>query len=227
MNGRTWFHTDEPIPPSCITKVIPLTLEMKREFVKTRHVDLDEEIIEEGRDAPLYHSMDFKKSMDVFMNDKMPAKWQHNLPRIGKVFGNSFTRNKNLKWCSNMVSLTMDQTKLSQGHKIIPLDGEAIFQYSISGKLPWHGTLKDRIAHSHDEPLSEEFVVGDITPLHKYIRSIELGSNRGCESSGWEAIQLCELVKDYSQKFGIPLKIHQKFLKYIEDTKAYWAEDDE
>jgi hypothetical protein len=40
MNGRTWFHTDQPIPPECITRVVPLTLALTRAVVAGKPVSL-------------------------------------------------------------------------------------------------------------------------------------------------------------------------------------------
>jgi hypothetical protein len=40
MNGRTWFHTNEPIPPECIARVVPLTLDLTRAVVAGEPISL-------------------------------------------------------------------------------------------------------------------------------------------------------------------------------------------
>ena len=55
---------------------------------------LTESILDEERGGYLYHGMNEAKALAVFSNDSIPANWQSNLPGIGRVDGNSFSRNK-------------------------------------------------------------------------------------------------------------------------------------
>ena len=149
----------------------------------------------EGRNAPLYHTMEYNKAMDVFQNDMMPARWEHKIPGGDIVKGNSFTRNKNLRW-GNAIFLICDQQAIAYSNKIIPLDGEYAWAHSLDRPLPYN--RQDRLRHqspwgdrevwnsttkqkeiSRTQPLSEEFVVGDIKNLHRIIRKIYLLDSEG------------------------------------------------
>lgn len=132
-----------------ITKIDDLGSSIKKE-------SLDETfaatfLLTEGRDAPLFHSMDERKAMDVFKKDKMEARWDHTIPwtkpggmdnyddpkttnkSVWKhredmtVKGNSFTRNR-WAWFSGSYNtmLEVDQAKLNQTNRIITIDGDLV-----------------------------------------------------------------------------------------------------
>ncbi len=131
----------------------------------------------ESRLAPLYHFMNFQKMQNVFENDLMPARWIHDIPGIGKVRGNSFTRNPRLEMF-RVTKITVDQLKLSQTHKIIPLDGQATFSRSSS----WTIHRTDRNTVRPDRLLlMEEFVFGDIKNLHIFISNMEMSFIRSLQ----------------------------------------------
>ena len=107
---------------------------------------ISEQRLDEGRDAPLYHMMDARKAESIFRNDTMYATTQHKLPSHGYIFGSSFTR-----WAKrwNTVSgnkaygsvwIEVDQTKLTQRHKMIPVDGE----WALGFKHGYPEQYKDR-----------------------------------------------------------------------------------
>ena len=204
----------------------------------------------EGRDAPLYHTMDYDKAIDVFENDFMPALWTHNIPGIGKVDGNSFSRNKNLRF-RNHVLLTINQRAITK-NKIIPLDGHAIFAYTDYPHFRSIDDNRDRNQHdsrkgyngigwgdsrSHDgkitrgQPLSEEFVVGDIKNLHTIITEIYLFENvHYYKIIGNKRIsELFETAKIFSEKYNIPLKIQPTVQEKLNDylDKEQYDDDDE
>lgn len=184
----------------------------------------------ESRSAPLYHIMEFEKATNVFETDVMPARWEHLIPKVGKVMGNSFTRNKQFK--DRLVRITVDQARLAQNHRIIPVDGERIFRHtykSAEDPNPERGELTlgargDR--EMNRTPLSEEFVVGDIKPLHRYLTSIEIGKPNFYVISGFNAIRLLETTQAYAEKFGVPLTIAPEYIESVEEIKQRWADED-
>jgi hypothetical protein len=183
----------------------------------------------ESRSAPLYHIMEFKKAISVFEADMMPARWEHLVPKIGKLLGNSFTRNKEFK--NRLVRITVDQARLAHTHRIIPVDGERIFMHttkSAEDPTPERGELSlgrrgDRDMNT--TPLAEEFVVGDIKQLHRFITKIEIGTPNFSVISGANAIHLLETTQAYAAKYGIELVVSQRFIDNVEEIKQRWADE--
>ena len=179
----------------------------------------------EAREAPLYHYMDYEKSMDVFGRDEMHAYWRHTIPGMGDVKGNSFSRNPRFGYPGRPVKLTVDQAKLAQTNKIVPLDGEMIFRGwgGIGKPRPGHA---DRIMNSRPghSQLAEEFVVGDINRLHRCITNIELQNPNVYHMSGQEIINLDEAVRAYAAKYEIPLSVHPNYEAKLEEIRERWAE---
>ena len=163
----------------------------------------------ESRDAPLYQMVQRKKAEYIFSTDSMPARHIHDIPRYGKVMGNSFTRNSKLVWWG-VVWLQINQTRLRQRHKIIPVDGEYVLSVMRGAKLD--NDNRDRIS----EHLSEEFVVGDIVHLHYYITKITMRySNAFRLLSRIDILTLHKLVNDYANNWNIPLEIDQEITRVI------------
>ena len=141
---------------------------------------LSEIFLIEARQAYLYHWMSVGKTQNVFANDLMPARWQHNIPGISKpVVGNSFSRNSSLRYNKNPIKITVDQIKLTHTNKIIPADGYVIYRKGDD--------------HAHRE-LCEEFVVGPIKNIHNCIVQIE------CEKK-YEY-----LVSEYAKQWNISVQ---------------------
>lgn len=197
-----------------------------------RYIDLFE-----GRDAPLYHTMDYDKAMDVFENDFMPARWTHKIPGIGAVVGNSFSRNKNLRF-RNHVLLTVNQRAITK-NKIIPLDGNAIFSYTTSGRsfdrndfdrnrhdprkgykgIGWGDTKSSDGKIIRGQTLSEEFVVGDIKQLHTIITKIYLFMSPNYMLYERQCFKLFEITKAYSEKYNITLSLSNDFQSIVDEYK--------
>lgn len=165
-----------------------------------RWMQISESLLSEGRDAPLYHTMDYKKAEAVFLDDTMEARWGHRIPGYGKVMGNSFTRNKLLRWRDHIM-LDIDQSKLAQTHKIIPLDGHMIYTAGHLSPSEF-GKVRAPIDRLGSQPLSEEFVVGDIKNLHRYITSITLLEYR---SYAGDVSYVYQFTSAYAKKWNIPL----------------------
>lgn len=178
----------------------------------------------EARMAPLYHIMSYEKAENVFMNNAMPARWEHDIPGYGKVKGNSFTRNKNPRiFWGRPVRLTMNQQAMASRHKIIPLDGEIVFANGRGMR-----SKPDRAMNApQSNQFAEEFVIGDIAPLHKMISLIELRESNFYLLSGRNAVALMEITQHYCEKYSIPLNVDPKFAEQIDEIKRMWAEDDD
>ena len=174
------------------------------------------DLITEGRDAPLYHGMSIRKAMDVFKNDKLKASWKHILPNGKQIIGTSFSRNKLLRY--GYVTIEVEQDKLTHTHKIIPLDGD----YINYNKKSWDNPLNIRSREMHgwssmrgrdmgpEHTLAEEFVIGDIFPLNKYIIKIiidepEFGTEV-MDPDSKEYDKLSRLLWKYSDKFKIEVQ---------------------
>ncbi len=195
------------------------------------------EIISEARDYPLYHFMDITKAIHVFETDTMEARWQHEIPGIGKVMGNSFSRNKFLN-IFRPIRITIDQAKLATRHRIIPLDGERIYQHTQrymyddkSNALNRSGdrTINNRRNDKNAYTLQEEFVIGDISNLHKYVTKIDLARTGGLNN--YQMKEAISISQDFADKFNIPIELSQSLKDYVADMAKYDAmyddEDDD
>lgn len=179
----------------------------------------------EGRDAPLYHVMGEEKAANVFATDTMPARWTHDIPGVGKVQGNSFTRNQHYKQTDYagaegfVCRIVVDQRRLAQTHKIIPLHGELIYSYAGEkdfldqygfdttvdiNKLAQDPSNLDRGVKTPTESMDEEFVVGDITNLHKYITQIDIWSSVATTTDKGKFLVY---LLQYAKKYNIPVNI--------------------
>lgn len=182
------------------------------------------ELVESSRSAPLFHFMDERKAFDVFANDAMPGRWKHRIPGMGEVMGNSFTRNKSFKFHARPVRLVMNQARLAQRYKMVPLDGELIFRHTNQW-APRDGH-RDRMMNRKSQPLAEEFVVGDIQPLHVFIDRIEL-TNGNAYMSGADTLELHDVATAYSKKWGVALAVSEQYVRDMEDIRRRWAEYEE
>lgn len=168
----------------------------------------------EGRDAPLFHFMYFEKLVPTLENDKMEARWEHII-NGSAVLGNSFSRNKRLS-LGRLARLTFDQTLLSQTNKIVPLDGEAVFSAGyMSKQSPRHAKKSDidRIWNKSNLLLSEEFVIGDIKRLHRYVTKIDIGFSAAYSLSSNETIVTYDIVTAYGKEHNIEVRFADSFMR--------------
>jgi len=173
----------------------------------------------EGRMGFLYHSMDLLKSHYVFATDIMPAFWTHTIPGLGTLKGNSFSRNRLLRY--NFVTITVDQAKLAYNNRIIPLDGNYVHQNrkkDPNQPVDWIPRLSDR---SHDSLpyykkmpkhfLQEEFVVGEIRQLHRKIVQIDIRLDKDFgfsrDPTKKEFTREAKFIQDYANKYGIKFNV--------------------
>lgn len=184
------------------------------------------EILTEGRDAPLYHVMGEEKAANVFATDTMLPRTLHDIPGRGQVAGNSFTRNKQFKQTDYdagagfVCRLTIDQNRLAQTNKIIPVHGELVYQYRLDkefrseydidepsdiNKLAQDPANLDRGGNKiPSEMMDEEFVVGGISQLHRYVTGVDIwGDVSDTEDGGKFIIKMYQWAK----KFNIPVTV--------------------
>ena len=187
------------------------------------------EILFEGRDAPLYHSMQWDKAAIVFSKDEMAANHVHKLAGK-KIKGTSLSRNPRLGNQADPnygpVWIEFDQRKLTQRYKIMPLDADLVNYYGRMQNFPQSLGPKQRqqtdknlrkdFGHQH----AEEFVLGDIKPLHKFIKSITIidAMDKQCSyvtKPGTQGEKGYAAVKKYVEKFNI------KFVDMCADTPGH------
>lgn len=183
--------------------------------------------ITEARQAALYHFMDDFKARDCFQRDAMEAKWEHLIDGR-RVKGNSFSRNANYHM-PRIIRLVMNQMALAARHKIIPIDGERTFHTTLRKDADddREVTLRDRIMNSNrDKALQEEFVLGDIAPLSKFISAIEFNNPSNYFMRDSELIELHDLVTAYADKHGIELRVHPDVKRKIARVHELQSLDD-
>lgn len=187
-------------------------------------------IIDEAREAPLYHWVQYEKSADIFAKDAMPGNWEHVIPGSEKaILGTSMTRNPRFDWQAP-VRLTMDQAKLAQRHRIIPLDADVAFQYTKMKKATPNaprgigGLPRSRRKHAWipSNQFDEEFVVGDIKPLHAYVLAIDVdewfASVLRTDTSSQYANIMSD-IKTFAKRYEIPLRIRPR-AQILKPTRA-------
>jgi hypothetical protein len=146
-----------------------------------------------GRYAPLYHVMDVHKAYAVFTGDAMPARFKHFDPVARQlVSGNSFSRNPGM--CvrpTDCFRITVDQEALRNRHRFIPFDADAAYERYCrfirdDDQVNWEEfedywdaydldpREADRSKSRWGQQWSEEFVLGDIKELHRYVTKIEV-----------------------------------------------------
>lgn len=123
--------------------------------------------------SELYHGTQMGYAMSILKDNEIGARTSH-IPRPGlpirnkdmsyshydgdeRIRGVSLTRNKKfaIKWATNGLVFVLDAVKLRQNYRIVPI---SFFSYN------------DKINRSE----YEEFVVGPIRNLDRYIKSIEI-----------------------------------------------------
>ena len=132
------------------------------------------EIINEGRDAPLYHGCSFFAATSIIQHDEIWAGTQHSSDKLymdgedEEIFGVSLSRSKSLSANFGPVVFEIDQRRLAQTRKIVPLD-----YWSASN--PRKPSLRGHNPHpGGDRYEFEEFCLGHIQPLSRYLLAIHM-----------------------------------------------------
>lgn len=190
--------------------------------------------LQEARQAPLYHTMDARKAFYCFDNDAMPARWKHVIDGR-EVMGNSFSRNPNYEHGGRPVRFVVDQQMLATRHKIIPVDGERAFRTTAnaeegSSTYSLGKGMRDRNINQRrlgsDGALQEEFVVGDIRDLSRFIQCVELCSPDFYMMTGADAVRLLDEATAYADKHQLDRKFHPKFIENVEEIKQRWVDEE-
>lgn len=141
--------------------------------------------LEEGRDAPLYHGTD--KIRDIIKTNQLKGNGIGHLyntlkgipgsgnlpekPDLSKnVYGVSLTRNikialqfnKNKADVDDYTIIELDQRKLSQRYKIVPINFFSGFSTDEPARSK--GALRKEVGSEY-----EEYLIGDIKNLNKYV----------------------------------------------------------
>jgi hypothetical protein len=133
------------------------------------------EFLNEGRDAPLYHGTTSSFAVSIIEGNSIKAHTDHfskkvfnNIdhkhPHIKNEKGISLTRDVKfaLSWPGKYgIVFELDQRKLAQRHKLIPIKIEGVLR----------GGNRNEYAH-----MAEEFIIGDIKDLDKYLTKIIIKS---------------------------------------------------
>ena len=207
------------------------------------------EILTEGRDAPLYHFASPEKIKHLADYDELVGDWEHDLSQwIGKtVTGTSLTRNSRLllqdtgKWCR----IKLDQSKLTQSYKFLPVEGD--YAHWHAGKLSpselklLSRSMSDNVRYKFRSGMdwAEEFLLGTVKNAHKYIIEISINETSGewlyADHNPVHRYRMFEqLLKtgliDYANRFSIPLNFYDgesfdirefKYLKKDPKVKTY------
>lgn len=154
----------------------------------------------EAREAPLYHWVGNDKLLPILDQDKMEAYWEHQIPGQAQQYsyGNSMSRNPRFTYpeVGRKTRLIFDQGKLAQTNKIIPLDAERTF-HTAQGAGAADFTIdrdKPQAGETDRNVMAEEFVLGDIKPLHKYLLKIEYHG---------KSDRIRGIILEYARKYGI------------------------
>ena len=150
---------------------------------------LNEVVMLEGRDAPLYHGTQISNFIDILKTDALkPGRAYNRDIKAGREHGSiSLSRNKNAATEYGDVVFTLDQSKLSDNYKITPV-----------------GDFENKYDTTHARKINngkaEEIITEPITPLHKYLKKIEILVPEN-QLSGYKYI-----IDDYVNKFNIDIE---------------------
>lgn len=159
---------------------------------------IDTTMLGESRRAALYHWMEGIKIENVLGSDMLQGRVIHPVPGMGDIKGVSLSRNKLFTFGDRgEVRLTMDQEKLATRFKLLPLDGEAAFRRHNE----LEPTVTDRGNTDREAwKFAEEFLVGDIPELHRYVTHIFIK-----QRSQVVPVKQYIACAEYSKRWSIPL----------------------
>jgi len=131
------------------------------------------EIINEGRDAPLYHGTGFYNAIEMIKRDRIEARTSHFAPQLGmlrqmQIPGVSLSRSRTVAFEFGPAVLVLDQRKLVQTHKLVPI--EYWWHPERSSDIPSKRSKGNTIEDQGTE--AEEFCIGEIKPLTRFLISI-------------------------------------------------------
>jgi hypothetical protein len=178
------------------------------------------DLFEKVEQNELYHVMDSVKAHDAIKHNKLRAWWRSKIDGDIKT-GTSFSRNSRFwfydrKW----VKLTVDRNKLKARNKIIPVDAEFVVRDTHGMSSRAH----DRHMNANHQVMAEEFVIGDIAPLNRVVKSVELRFPQSTHVH--EMHEVLDAVEEWCESYNIPLVLDPKIKQHIEKMKREWEEDE-
>jgi hypothetical protein len=124
--------------------------------------------IVEGRDAPLYHGCSVYAAIQMLNQNRIDARTvqlANDLRRLGEpTEGVSLARSRTIARRFGHVVLQLDQRRLAQRYRILPID-----YWGLSPEVK----IQDSRRHGQYAE-AEEFVVGPIEPLAPLLQAIFL-----------------------------------------------------
>ena len=146
------------------------------------------EIITEGRDAALYHGASFLGAISILKADEILASSEHdrsvltvtsrptNKADERPIHGVSLTRSKRVAFDFGAVVFAIDQRKLAQTHRLLPMD-----YWAADNPRAAKPTLRGPHQKLGDRYEAEEFCIGPIKPLARFLTAIYM-TTRGRSS---------------------------------------------
>ncbi len=172
------------------------------------------------RPALLYHHMDVRKALAVLSGDAMPARFRHHDPVSDTYLqGNSFSRNSRMGVrATDCVRLVVDRDALARRHRIVPFDSDAAFEryrrfLKDDGQVDWDEYAdywnaydldpaeSDRAKNAAGLHWAEEFVVGDIRAIQRYVIAVEVNH---LPHPRWATMRTAALA--FGRRHGIPVE---------------------
>lgn len=134
------------------------------------------EFITEGRDAPLYHGTTLDTAMQILKHDMIQGRTNHEnrilgINKPGSTGGVSLSRSFKISEWFGEVIFELDQRKLTHNYRINPVQffsSQGPMLSARTKKLGGNKVLSGR----HTE--AEEFVIGSIKNVSKYITKIHI-----------------------------------------------------
>jgi len=125
-----------------------------------------QEIITEGRDAPLYHATSVFGALGIITADKIADKTEHSYySEQDHGVGVSLTRDRRMASHFGDVVFVLDQAKIAHTKKLVPID-----YWGLGGEPELVGVGRRQKNYAE----AEEFLIGPLAPLSKYLLGIDI-----------------------------------------------------
>lgn len=142
------------------------------------------QFITEARSAPLYHGTTTMFARTILNDNELDGRTLQHQPEMfkqkhkkkynsplsnhpGEVVGVSLSRNFKVSKRFGSVVFELDQNKLTQRYKITPIN-----YFQTLGAVMSDMTVPGTRAKTHADVEYEEFVLGSIKPLDKYLKCV-------------------------------------------------------
>lgn len=149
------------------------------------HIDeIFENLLFEGRDAPLYHGTSYSSAIKAIDGNRIDARTSHYDADLGleyiknyshRKMGVSLSRNLTLAFGFGPVVFEINQRKLAQTFKLIPIDfwslSDNVNNKNYSYRAHPDFNLKN---NGGDRYEFEEFCIGAIEPLSRFLTAIRI-----------------------------------------------------